>query len=281
MNIYSENLENESGVQNRGFTIDEDINDKPPINNVLIGSFKRGRLDKPMTITNANVRGLLGHEPWNPDYIAVLDALETGIEKLSVFRIYVEKDFSEILEEPEPEPQPEPQPEDPNTTPILAFDYAVISYEWAESGGLDLDTRTSITLPARNIVVGWNKANIDSDYLTWGGDNTATGGEDILVNLQRLAADYGNVNDFEITLKAFWYRTLVNGNFQIQFTTYKGGTMISNGVNFTNEGGVVVQQIVMDHNTTATKDSTQTEGVIVAKLAFDKVNQTGKIFKIV
>lgn len=281
MNIYSENLENESGIQNRGFTIDEDINDKPPINNVLIGSFKRGRLDKPMTITNANVRGLLGHEPWNPDYIAVLDALETGIEKLSVFRVYVEKDFSEIPEEPEPEPQPEPQPEDPNTTPILAFDYAVISYKWAESGGLDLDTRTSITLPARNIVVGWNKANIDSDYLTWGGDNTATGGEDILVNLQRLAADYGNVNDFEINLKAFWYRTLVNGDFKIQFTTYKGGTMVNNGVNFSNEGGEVVQQITVDHNTTATKDSTQMEGAPVAKLTYNKSTQTGKIIKVV
>ncbi|MBJ9425161.1 hypothetical protein [Acinetobacter seifertii] len=279
MNIYSANIENEPGVQYRGITTDEDIIDKAPINNVLIGKFKRGRLDKPMIITHANVRGMLGHEPWNPDYIAVLDALDTGIEKLSVLRIFTELDFAETPEEPAPEP--EPQPDEPNTTPIKPFDYAVISYKWSESGGLDLDTRTFISLPARNILVGWNKAKIDSDYLNWGGDNTATGGEDILVNLQRLAGDYANVNDFEITLKAFWYRALVNGNFQIQFTTYKGGTMISNGVNFTNEGGEVVQQIIVDHNTTATKDSTQTEGVIVAKLAFDTVNQTGKIIKVV
>ncbi|WP_149933018.1 hypothetical protein [Acinetobacter baumannii] len=279
MNLYSTNIENEPGVQNRGVSIDEEIIDKTPINNVYIGKFKRGRLDKPMIITHANVRSMLGHEPWNPDYNAVLDALETGIEKLSVFRIYTEHDFSEIPEEPAPEP--EPQPEDPNTTPIQPFDYAVISYKWSESGGLDLDTRTFISLPARNIVVGWNKAKIDSDYLNWGGDNTATGGEDILVNLQRLAEDYANVNNFEITLKAFWYRTLVDGNFQIQFTTYKGGTMISNGVNFTNEGGVVVQQIIVDHNTTATKDSTQMEGVPVAKLTFNKLTQTGKIIKVV
>lgn len=88
-------LQNESGIQNNGVKVINDNAPKAPINNVFIGKFKRGRLDTPMKVTKANVRAVLGHEPWNPDYVAVHDALENGIGEISVLRIYTEPFFSD------------------------------------------------------------------------------------------------------------------------------------------------------------------------------------------
>ena len=61
-----------SGVQDRSGTT--------PIlgvvNALIVGMFRRGRFDKPMRITKSNIRSELGHEPSNPDYQAVQDALD-------------------------------------------------------------------------------------------------------------------------------------------------------------------------------------------------------------
>ncbi|MDH0032922.1 hypothetical protein N5D06_12005 [Acinetobacter sp. GD03873] len=54
---------------------------------IIIGQFKRGRVDRPMTIHNANIRGQLGHEPNNPYYNAVQDCLDTGVPSVQVLRI--------------------------------------------------------------------------------------------------------------------------------------------------------------------------------------------------
>lgn len=80
-------LGNESGIQYQG------VNDKTgntgatPINNMIVGHFKRGRIDQPMTITAANIRAVLGYDPSNPDYVAVQDALNTNIASLQVMRV--------------------------------------------------------------------------------------------------------------------------------------------------------------------------------------------------
>ena len=65
------------------------------------------------------------------------------------------------------------------------FDYLVVYYSWNERNGIDLDTRTSLTNPPRNIEVGWDKSSSDSTYLVWAGDNTSQGGsESVLINLK-------------------------------------------------------------------------------------------------
>lgn len=84
--MYSTLLTHESGVQFITEIVDNEtyiLSDK----NVLIGSFKRGRTDLPMRIDNQNIRAMLGHEPWNKDYIAVQEALDTGIAFIFVMRI--------------------------------------------------------------------------------------------------------------------------------------------------------------------------------------------------
>ncbi|KAB0651383.1 hypothetical protein F7P73_13540 [Acinetobacter bohemicus] len=54
---------------------------------VILGRFKRGRVDAPMSIHQGNIRGQLGYDPKNPDYSAVQDCLDTGVPIVQVLRI--------------------------------------------------------------------------------------------------------------------------------------------------------------------------------------------------
>lgn len=58
-----------------------------PTNGLIIGKFRRGRLDKPMWITAANIRARLGFDPDNPAYLAVADALDMGIGGVLVMNL--------------------------------------------------------------------------------------------------------------------------------------------------------------------------------------------------
>lgn len=58
-----------------------------PINNVIVGIFKRGHTDKLMNITKQNIRAILGYQPENPFYVAVQDALDTNVPSVKVARI--------------------------------------------------------------------------------------------------------------------------------------------------------------------------------------------------
>jgi hypothetical protein len=53
----------------------------------ILGRFRRGRFDKPMTIHQGNIRGQLGYDPKNPDYIAVQDCLDTNVPSVQVLRL--------------------------------------------------------------------------------------------------------------------------------------------------------------------------------------------------
>ena len=54
---------------------------------VILGRFKRGRVDAPMEIHQGNIRGQLGYDPKNPDCIAVHDCLDTDVPSVQVLRI--------------------------------------------------------------------------------------------------------------------------------------------------------------------------------------------------
>ncbi len=54
---------------------------------IIIGQFKRGRVDRPMVIHNGNIRGQLGYEPNNPYYMAAQDCLDTGVPSVQVLRV--------------------------------------------------------------------------------------------------------------------------------------------------------------------------------------------------
>lgn len=56
-------------------------------NGVIIGRFKRGRLDKPFKVTSENYQALLGRDPQNASYLAVEDAFKRGVSEVTIMRV--------------------------------------------------------------------------------------------------------------------------------------------------------------------------------------------------
>lgn len=75
------------GVQHNGI-VDKTETSRSGMGDLLmVGYFKRGRVDKPMTIHLGNIRGQLGYDPNNADYIAVQAILDTGVPSVQVMRV--------------------------------------------------------------------------------------------------------------------------------------------------------------------------------------------------
>lgn len=259
-------LENEVGIQYQSIKKSRNMPGQTSIGGLIIGIFKRGRLDRPMVITNENIRGTLGYDPENPHYIAVQDALASGLDRVLVLRLIDKSN-------PNPEPEPEP-PKDEHS--IIDFDYAVIRYIWTSEGGIDLDTRTSIIEPPRRQIVGWAKQAADGDFLIWNSDNTGAGVESVLLNMQALISAYPNQKIFEIEFKAFWYNTKLSGAFQLQVQTYKGGVMVQEGYDYVNEGGSSLQNLWMNAEVDTSADH---EGYSFANLSLNTEKKTGLLKK--
>ena len=159
------------------------------------------------------------------------------------------------------------------------FDYAVIRYRWLPSGGTDLDTRTMLTNPNRNnAMVGWDRLSTDNGYLVWNGDNTANGVETVLLDVKKILSDYPQQVTIEADMRAFWFSSRLDGNLDIEFATYKGGTMQKSGYDFVNTGGSLVQNLKVSTNTQDTNNSG--DGERLAKLTYNIFNKTGSLTKI-
>lgn len=266
MTQFTKILDQEPGIQFDGVHSADNENTSYPITGLIVGYFRRGRFDKPMTITEKNIRGVLGHDSRNPYYRMVRDVLDSGRDSIQVLRL------PERIAIPEPvEPVPPSQGHE-----VELFDYAVVRYMWTEQGGQDLDTRTLIIDPPRNIAVGWNKQGSDEKFLNWVADNTATGVESVLIDVSQLKLAYPNKKTFSFLFKAFWYSSVYNGKFTLQVETYKGGRMeIYNNFDYINVGGVSVQSLKLDCFVGATNNY---EGRTVAQLSLDVEHRTGRLF---
>ena len=265
----TEILFNEAGIQYQGVNDASGGTGAYPIQGLIVGQFKRGRLDKPMTIHRDNIKAMLGYDPKNSYYTAVQDILNQGVPNVAVLR---------ILSSPPPVIEPEPPIVEPpipeENVPVKLFDYAVVRYIWTPQGGTDLDTRTSIIDPPRNNVVGWAKGSTDENFLTWVGDNTGSGIESVLIDITALKSIYPNKKTFIFQFKAFWYATRASGDFRLEIETYQGGQMIiGDGYNYYNEGGVLVQNLTMN---CYVGDAVDHEGISVAQLSLDLENKTGR-----
>lgn len=167
------------------------------------------------------------------------------------------------------------------------FDFAILRYSWNSGDGTDLDTRTAYEGTGTeydNLYVGWHCENTYPTYGTldgqpvqgpsggsgqgeltisdpssnllmqWGGDNTTpAGNEAVLVGLKQMALDYPSLLAITVRLRAYWYATRVDGNLQIQFETYLGGSMVqyvtgTGQYDWNNVGGVLVDNITVNRN---------------------------------
>ena len=158
------------------------------------------------------------------------------------------------------------------------FDYAVLRYIWSDNDGLDLDSRTQLQIQGRdNLIIGWNRVSKDADYLEWAGDNTGSGEESILVNMSKLARDFsGQIN---IEFAGFWFNERKSGRVVLQFTTYKGGSMHTEGYSWVNQGGAVVQNLSLSCNVVLSTDRQDSDGQKLALLNYDVLSKTGKLTK--
>ena len=118
-------------------------------------------------------------------------------------------------------------------------DYAVLTYKFND--GSDLDTRTRIVEPniGMNNYLGfeagscfptdasWSKTKIPSAaVIDWSGDNTGTGYESILINIQKLKTLKPDMVNFVVDLRAAWFTSTGVLPVEVKAIFYKGGTMI-------------------------------------------------------
>jgi hypothetical protein len=175
------------------------------------------------------------------------------------------------------------------STFVFDADYMVLTYQFTD--GSDLDTRTRIVSP--NVgqteqidYLGWGRQpswpNEEPYYLIWGGDNTGTGFEAVLVDLTKFREQYPEETQVVIDARAFWYGTTGVQPVNVEATLYKGGEMITQGPDgtpahsFTNPTADATYTIssVSKVVTAASRENTFS-GERIATLAYNLVTNTG------
>ncbi|MDO4440604.1 MAG: hypothetical protein Q4B81_00290 [Moraxella sp.] len=85
--IESKTLSQAVGIQYRGVTDLSETNTPDTMSvGMIVGKFLRGFPNRPFKVTSQNYRAMLGHTPKNPAYMAVMDALNSGMNEIWVIR---------------------------------------------------------------------------------------------------------------------------------------------------------------------------------------------------
>lgn len=180
-------------------------------------------------------------------------------------------------EEEEPPYVPPVEEEVDDDTVIKEFDYALIRYRWTPTGGEDLDTRTYLSKPYRvGRKVGWSRLKNDNSYLIWNEDNTGSGVESVLIDIDKIHDDYPGEQIIELKMDGFWYSQVKSGKLDIEFATFKGGRMVASGYDWINEGGLAIQILKLGVDTLV-KQSADIEGENLATLHYDTLLKKGTL----
>ena len=85
--IESKTLGAAAGIQRQDVIDNSETTVLPSLNKaVMIGRFKRGRMDKAFAVTATNYKAMLGYDPSNKSYLAIEDAFKRGISEVSILR---------------------------------------------------------------------------------------------------------------------------------------------------------------------------------------------------
>lgn len=129
---------------------------------------------------------------------------------------------------------PGPGPVDPTPIATLA-DFIVVDYSF--TNGVDLDTRTRFESPLiSSNYVGWGRASSISNVLFWGGDNTGTGLESVLINVNNYKALVPGTypEQFQVNFRCFWYGSVGTNPVYLTMYLYTGGVMQKTGFTWIN-----------------------------------------------
>ena len=135
---------------------------------------------------------------------------------------------------------------------VFVADWLMITYEFTD--GQDLDTRTQITSPAiasfnpatatADGVTNWTTSSVgyaqgqtqgSPTIMTWGGDNTGTGFESVLINMATFQTAYPG-QTMTVDCRAYWYGQVGVNPVTIAAVLWKGGTPTQTGYIWTNAG---------------------------------------------
>jgi hypothetical protein len=132
---------------------------------------------------------------------------------------------------------------------VFVADWLMITYEFTD--GKDLDTRTQITSPSITSFypstsaqfdnptssVGWGQADTQGSptIMTWGGDNTGTGFESVLIDMNAFQTAYPG-QTMTLDCRAYWYQTVGVNPVTIAAVLWKGGTPTHTWLIWTNAG---------------------------------------------
>lgn len=162
-------------------------------------------------------------------------------------------------------------------------DYIMLTYEFTT--GQDLDTRTRIATPdvgqnTQSTYLGWSRYAqyplSGTPYEIWSGDNTGTGFESVLFNINLFKTTYPLEEIIVIDARGFWYNILGTTPVNVAATLWKGGLPIKNGFLWENPTAIETFQInsVGKLITLETKDA-NSSGERIATLTYNLSNNTG------
>lgn len=164
-------------------------------------------------------------------------------------------------------------------------DWIMATYEFTD--GADLDTRTRIALPdigqdTQPEYLGWAVLavypGVGTPILRWGGDNTGTGFESVLINVTRFKELFPSETQFTLDLRAFWFSVQGFNPVIAAVTLWKGGTPIPNGcanfcwTNPTADFTGTIDSVPKVVTLAPTVDKNLSSGERVATLKYDLVN---------
>ena len=98
------------------------------------------------------------------------------------------------------------------------------------SPGTDLDLRVRMTSPVVGEYLGWcknaNWPSTGTPIMRWGGDNTGTGKETIVMDIAAFKTAYPSTTSFTIDLRCFWFGVVTTVPVTVTAILYKGGTVV-------------------------------------------------------
>lgn len=113
------------------------------------------------------------------------------------------------------------------------FTSVQLRYIWGSDDGRDLDTKSYyVNSPIDNLnytAVGWSWNLSQIPYLYWGGDNTDSGAECVMFNIESMIDLEDKMPDImKMNLCANWFGGLSRGHVTVECTAYKGGVIYLN-----------------------------------------------------
>lgn len=111
------------------------------------------------------------------------------------------------------------------------FTSVQLRYILGSDDGRDLDTKSYyVNSPINSLnymAVGWSWNLSQIPYLYWGGDNTDSGAECVMFNIESMIDFEDKMPDImKMNLCANWFGSLSRGHVTVECTAYKGGVIV-------------------------------------------------------